>query len=130
MSRFNMTNKINDWLITQGPAFDFTCDEVEVALKLSHQSCSARFRDMKLAKTILPTGYRRQTRTGSYAAIFRINWDRAAENKPYRIRNIQVDSPGAQELLRRRQERYAEWETIPDGTLIDGQHRMFTLSDE
>lgn len=45
---------------------DATCDELEVALGLSHQTCSARMADLKRAGYIYPT-VKRKTRTGSQA---------------------------------------------------------------
>lgn len=45
---------------------DATCDELEVALNLSHQTCSARMADLKRAGHIFPT-VKRKTRTGSLA---------------------------------------------------------------
>lgn len=44
-----------------------TCDEVEVALGMSHQTCSARFTDLKIARHIETLGELRPTRTGSPA---------------------------------------------------------------
>jgi hypothetical protein len=47
------------------------CDEAEVLLNMSHQTCSARFSDMKAKGWIAPTGERRLTRSGSYADVMR-----------------------------------------------------------
>lgn len=47
-----------------------TCDEVEVLLCLSHQTCSARFADLKRAGLIEPTT-RRKTRSGRWAMAWR-----------------------------------------------------------
>ena len=45
------------------------CDEAEVLLNMSHQTCSARFSEMKAKGWIAPTGERRLTRSGSYADV-------------------------------------------------------------
>lgn len=49
---------------------DATCDEVEVALGMNHQTCSARFSELKAAGLIQPT-VRRKTRTGATAQVWR-----------------------------------------------------------
>lgn len=49
---------------------DATCDEVEVALEMNHQTCSARFSELKAAGLIEPTT-RRKTRTGAMAMAWR-----------------------------------------------------------
>lgn len=51
---------------------DATCDEVEVALGMSHQTASARLAEMKRAGQVQLTGVKRRTRTGSPAAVVRI----------------------------------------------------------
>jgi hypothetical protein len=48
-----------------------TCDELEQALGLSHQTASARLREMAKAETIYDSGHRRETRTGRTAIIWR-----------------------------------------------------------
>jgi hypothetical protein len=47
-----------------------TCDEVEVLLGMRHQTCSARFTDMKKFNWIVKCGSR-LTRTGSPAGVWR-----------------------------------------------------------
>ena len=47
------------------------CDEAEVLLDMRHQTCSARFSDMKAKGWLEPTGQRRLTRSGSYADVMR-----------------------------------------------------------
>ena len=47
-----------------------TCDELEVALGLSHQTASARVRDLVKAGRIIDSGKRRKTRTGRSAAVY------------------------------------------------------------
>ena len=46
-----------------------TCDEAEVALELSHQSCSARFSELKRDKLITPSGKKRKTRAKRNADV-------------------------------------------------------------
>jgi predicted transcriptional regulator len=50
-----------------GPA---TCDEVEAGMALSHQTCSARFTELKRDEWIFPTGKTRATRSGRQAMTF------------------------------------------------------------
>ena len=47
-----------------------TCDEVELELGLSHQTASARIRDLVKAGAIVDSGRRRPTRTGRKAAVY------------------------------------------------------------
>jgi hypothetical protein len=49
-----------------------TCDEVEMALEMNHQTCSARFSELKREGIIVPT-VKRATRTGCKAQAWRIN---------------------------------------------------------
>lgn len=51
---------------------DATCDETEDRLGLIHQSASARFSELKRDGRILATGERRLTRSGRYAAVYRV----------------------------------------------------------
>lgn len=46
-----------------------TCDEVEVALNMRHQSCSARITELRKSDAIKSIG-KRPTRTGSNAAVY------------------------------------------------------------
>lgn len=48
---------------------DATCDEVEVALGMSHQTCSSRFTVLRRTGRIVPVG-KRETRTGCMAQTF------------------------------------------------------------
>jgi hypothetical protein len=48
-----------------------TCDEAEVLLGMSHQTCSARFSDMKAKGWLIPCNLQRFTRLGSRADVFR-----------------------------------------------------------
>lgn len=46
-----------------------TCDEVEIALGISHQTCSARFKDLKDAGRFIQTEDKRPTRSGRNAFV-------------------------------------------------------------
>lgn len=52
-----------------GPA---TCDELEQALRLSHQTCSARCCELRADGSIVDSGERRPTRSGSKATVWRL----------------------------------------------------------
>lgn len=47
-----------------------TCDEIEVALRLSHQTASARVTEAKARGEIVDSGSRRPTRSGRSAAVY------------------------------------------------------------
>lgn len=47
-----------------------TSDEAEAVLKLSHQTCSARFNELRNAGLIVDSGDRRATRSGRKAAVY------------------------------------------------------------
>lgn len=47
-----------------------TCDELEVALSMKHQTCSARCTELKLEHHIFPNGKKRMTRGGHRAAVY------------------------------------------------------------
>jgi len=47
-----------------------TCDEAEVELDLSHQTCSARFYDLHRKDLIRDSGERRLTRSGRTAIVW------------------------------------------------------------
>jgi hypothetical protein len=55
-----------------GTVTDATCDEVEIALEMNHQTCSARFSELKREGIIVPT-VKRATRTGCKAQAWRLN---------------------------------------------------------
>ena len=50
-------------------AAGLTCDEAERLLGLSHQTCSARFSELKRDKLLVPTQLRRPTRSGAQARV-------------------------------------------------------------
>jgi len=47
-----------------------TCDEIEVALGLRHQTASARIRELYLGDRVHDTGRRRLTRSGRPARVY------------------------------------------------------------
>jgi len=49
-----------------------TCDEAEIALSMSHQSCSAAFRRLVLKKAIYDSGVKKPTRTGRKARVYQV----------------------------------------------------------
>lgn len=49
-----------------------TCDELELTLALSHQTCSARVREMARRGMIKDSGRTRPTRTGRQAIVWQI----------------------------------------------------------
>lgn len=51
-------------------AAGLTCDEVEVAMGLRHQTASARIRELVLKGSIIDSGRRRRTRSGREATIW------------------------------------------------------------
>lgn len=53
-------------------AVGITCDEAEAALGFSHQTCSARFNELRNAGLILDCGMRRLTRSGRKAAVYMV----------------------------------------------------------
>ena len=49
----------------------FTCDEAEVLTGMSHQTCSARFAEMKAKGWLISANEQRLTRSGSKADVWR-----------------------------------------------------------
>jgi len=49
-----------------------TCSEIEEALKLSHQTASARCAELKKLKLVAASGKHRATSSGSKAAVLRV----------------------------------------------------------
>lgn len=47
-----------------------TCDELEQAMGLSHQTCSARIRELNMKNRIVDSGLRRKTRSGRDAIVW------------------------------------------------------------
>jgi hypothetical protein len=48
-----------------------TCDEVEVAMGMPHQTASARLRELEMLKELDKTNEKRRTRTGRWARVYR-----------------------------------------------------------
>lgn len=61
--------EVRDFVIDAGPR-GATCDEAEELLGYSHQTASARFRDLVLANVIKDSGARRKTRSGRAARVY------------------------------------------------------------
>jgi hypothetical protein len=61
--------KIFDWLVTKGD-LGATSDEAEVALGLSHQTCSPRILELRKANMVVDSGLRRLTRGGRKAKVW------------------------------------------------------------
>lgn len=59
-------------LIAQAGTAGCTCDEIEVALRMRHQSASARLRELCLMEQIRDTGVRRLTRSGRSARVYKL----------------------------------------------------------
>lgn len=55
-----------------GPGGGWTCDELEIATGYSHQSCSARVRELVQLGRIVDSGDRRKTRGNRPARVYRI----------------------------------------------------------
>jgi hypothetical protein len=47
-----------------------TCDQAERDLRLSHQTCSARFNELRNVGRIVDSSARRKTRSGRSAAVY------------------------------------------------------------
>lgn len=64
--------KILAHIIKEDQSDGATCDEIEVSLSLSHQTASARVRDLFQGGLIMDSGLRRKTRTGRKATVWRV----------------------------------------------------------
>lgn len=53
----------------QRGGYGVTCDEAECVLSMAHQSCSARFSELKRDGLLVPGLFTRQTRSGSNARV-------------------------------------------------------------
>ena len=58
-------------LIERSGTVGVTCDELEVMLRMRHQTISARVRELVLMEEIYDTGARRKTRSGRGARVYR-----------------------------------------------------------
>ena len=59
-------------VLKESAVWGMTCDEMEQELGMSHQSCSARFSELKRDGQIAQIG-RRPTRSGRQAGVYRAN---------------------------------------------------------
>jgi hypothetical protein len=57
-----------DYIRARG-SYGATCDEIEIALGMSHQTASARCCGLKIRELIRPDGRRRPTRSGRNADV-------------------------------------------------------------
>lgn len=64
-----LARQIWDYLKDHGPA---TCAEAQQALGLSHQTCSARFNELKRKGLIHDTGAKRKTPSGRAAVVWSV----------------------------------------------------------
>jgi hypothetical protein len=68
-TKANREQQILDFIETVG---DATCHEVEIALRLLHQSASAAITRLRKAGRLVDTGKRRPTNTGRSAKVWRV----------------------------------------------------------
>lgn len=59
-------------IIKRAGEHGMTCDELEVILRMKHQTCSARCRELVLAGRVRDTGRRRPTRSGRPANVYEV----------------------------------------------------------
>lgn len=59
-------------LIRKAGVAGMTCDEAEAILNLKHQTCSARFAELKKSRLIIHDGTKRPTRSGRAAKAWRV----------------------------------------------------------
>lgn len=65
----NLASMVFDF-IKQRTFIGATCDEIEDKLKMSHQTASARVRELALKSVIKDSGARRKTRSGRKAIVW------------------------------------------------------------
>ena len=58
--------------VTHCGASGSTCDEVEIGLRLRHQTAAARLRELEIAGRVRKTEQRRKTRSGRTATVYRV----------------------------------------------------------
>ena len=68
--RSTLCKKVYQYIEDIGGA---TCDEAELGLGISHQTCSARFNDLKKQGLIEASGKRRPTRSGRMANVYNVD---------------------------------------------------------
>jgi hypothetical protein len=64
-----LRERVRQHIETRGP-LGATCDEIELALDLSHQTASPRVNELFRASAIADSGYRRPTRSGRRAIVW------------------------------------------------------------
>jgi hypothetical protein len=70
--RGKVRKQVLDYVIQAG-SNGATCDEVERALDLTHQSASARITELRKASRIYDSGLRRPTRSGRRARVYKVS---------------------------------------------------------
>jgi hypothetical protein len=65
----SMEAEVHLWLLGRGPQGG-TCDEAEIALRMRHQTCSARFYDLRRKGKIVDSRTRRMTSSGHAAIVW------------------------------------------------------------
>jgi len=61
--------RVFDFIITRG-VLGATCDEVEGALNMKHQTCSARVNELMKSRHIVDSGQRRLTTSNRHAVVW------------------------------------------------------------
>lgn len=56
--------------IRRSGIYGATCDEIEIALGMKHQTASARIKDLKDRGAVRDSGVRRPTRSGCLAVVY------------------------------------------------------------
>jgi hypothetical protein len=70
-SAATLRGQVLEWIFSQAER-GATCDESEVALRMKHQTCSARIRELVLTDHLVNTGLKRKTRAGVDASIYTV----------------------------------------------------------
>lgn len=64
-----------NYVVGRGPR-GATCDEVEYALGLRHQTASARLRELEQLKRVVKADEKRRTRSGRFARVYVVERDK------------------------------------------------------
>jgi len=70
--RHSIKEKVRRFFVHSG-IYGATDDEIELSLRLRHQTASARRRELELSGHIVKTGRKRPTRSGRSAGVYRIS---------------------------------------------------------
>ena len=70
-SKIAMQQAILRFMAAQGE-YGSICNEAEIGLIMLHQTCSARFSELRASGQIVPTGTKRPTSSGRMAAVYRV----------------------------------------------------------